>query len=159
MDVSIHPADPLSDDARALIAALDAEMATLYPAQYNFPLSPETLAREAISFFVARDKNGQAIGCFAVRGHDDYAELKRMFVVSEHRGEGVSRQLLTAAHQHAAKTGFKTIRLETGDQQKAAIGLYRSAGYASCEAFADYPISSAHNIFFECRLEPEKAMA
>jgi len=159
MGLSIHPADPLSDDARALIAALDAEMATIYPAEYNFPLSPETLARDGITFFIARDVNAHAIGCIAVREYDDYAEIKRMFVVAGQRGRGVSRQLLDAAHKFAATAGFDIIRLETGDQQKAAIGLYRSSGYQSCSAFADYPVSSAHNIFFECRLKSEEAMA
>jgi len=159
MTISIHPADPLSDDARRLIAALDAEMASIYPAEYNFPLSPETLAREDIKFFVAGNDDDQAVGCIAVRAHDDYAEIKRMFVLAGYRGKGISRQLLTAAHDYAGKAGFKLVRLETGDQQKAAIGLYRSAGYEPCGTFADYPVSSAHNIFFECRLTSEEELA
>lgn len=159
MTVTVSPADPLSDDARALIAALDAEMASIYPAEYNFPLSPETLARPEITFFLARNADGKALGCVAVRAYEDFAEIKRMFVMAEARGQGVSRLLLQAAHDHAARAGFDLIRLETGDQQKAAIGLYQSAGYKPCGAFAAYPVSSAHNIFFECRLQPEGAMA
>lgn len=56
-------------------------------------------------------------------------EIKRMYVVPEHRGEGLSRKLLVALEGLAVHAGFTTVRLDTGRRQPRALALYRATGY------------------------------
>ncbi|MEE2566802.1 GNAT family N-acetyltransferase [Hyphobacterium marinum] len=158
MTVTVAAEDPRSDDARALIAALDAELSGLYEPQFNHFVSGEGLAGPGMRFFVARDGSGQPVGCVAMRPYEGFAEIKRMFVAHGARGQGISRLLLDAVHDAARADGFEFMRLETGDQQLAAIGLYESAGYRRCPAFGDYPADSPHNFCYEIRLSPAETM-
>jgi GNAT superfamily N-acetyltransferase len=81
---------------------------------------------------------GRPVACGAVRALEPgVGEIKRMFVVSEHRGEGLGRRLLEALEAEAAAMGFDRIRLDTGDRQTEAIALYRSAGYRPIAAYTD----------------------
>jgi len=159
MAVTIRVEDPRSDDATALIAALDDELSGLYEPQFNHFVSGEGLAKEGIKFFVARDDDGKALGCAALRPYDGFREIKRMFVVPQARGRGVAKRLLDAIHEAARADGHGFVKLETGDRQKAAIQLYETAGYKRCAAFGDYPDDSPHNFCYEIRLAPVKAMA
>ncbi|MEE1739044.1 GNAT family N-acetyltransferase [Streptomyces sp. BE147] len=69
---------------------------------------------------------------------DGDAELKRMYVVLEARGNGLARRLLAALEADARAAGRTRMVLETGDQQPEAIALYTSSGYAPCEKFGHY---------------------
>ena len=48
-----------------MLAALDAYCAGLYPAESNHLLTVDALVRPEVSFFVARDAAGRALGCGA----------------------------------------------------------------------------------------------
>ncbi|MCT2542557.1 GNAT family N-acetyltransferase [Streptomyces atratus] len=69
---------------------------------------------------------------------DGDAELKRMFVIPEGRGNGLARRILAALEDDARAAGRVRMVLETGDQQPEAIALYTSSGYAPCEKFGHY---------------------
>ncbi|MFE9857897.1 GNAT family N-acetyltransferase [Streptomyces sp. NPDC005780] len=69
---------------------------------------------------------------------DGDAELKRMFVIPEGRGQGLARRILAALEDDARAAGRTRMVLETGDQQPEAIALYLSSGYAPCEKFGHY---------------------
>jgi putative acetyltransferase len=159
VSVIVRYADPLSAEARELIAALDAGLSDHYDAENNFPMSPEELVDDKIDFFMAETFAGEKIGTIALRREQDYAEIKRMFVTPEARGQGAAKALLKAAHESAQQHGYDIVRLETGSYQTAAISLYERAGYTRCAAFGDYPAESDQNIYFECWLEPEEEMA
>ena len=152
MTISIMAEDPRDDDGVALIAELDAHLSTMYEAQYNYFLGANALAGDETVFLVARDGIGKATGCVALRDHDGYGEIKRMYVRPEARRQGVGTALLEAAHSVARALDLLNVRLETGDRQTEAIALYERAGYRPCGAFADYPEDSPHNRFFEIRL-------
>lgn len=159
MAVTLAAEDPRSADAAALIAALDAELSGLYEPQFNHFVSGEGLAGPGMRFFIARDGDGAPLGCVAMRPYDGFAEVKRMYVTPAARGQGVSRLLLQAVHEAALADGFDCVRLETGDRQTAAIGLYEASGYTRCPAFGDYPPDSPHNFCYEIRLMPAQKMA
>ena len=55
--------------------------------------------------------------------------LNDLFVVPELRQHGVARLLLSAADEHARKTGAIGIALETNPKNLAAQALYESFGY------------------------------
>jgi GNAT superfamily N-acetyltransferase len=101
---------------------------------------------------VARDDEGTALGCGALRAlGDDVAEVKRMYVVPAARGRGVSKAVLAALEDAAREHGWTTLRLETGPLQPDAIGLYTSAGYRPIGAFGAYVghPDAANSLFFE----------
>lgn len=66
------------------------------------------------------------------------AEIKRMYVVPQARGQGLSRQMLAAIEESATAAGIDFLALETGLAQPQAIGLYRSSGYTEAPAFGYY---------------------
>lgn len=69
---------------------------------------------------------------------DDDAELKRMYIVPEERGNGLARRMLSELEASAALAGRKRLVLETGTRQPEAIGLYLSAGYVETVKFGVY---------------------
>lgn len=66
------------------------------------------------------------------------AEIKRMYVVPDHRGRGLSRLVLAELERTAAAAGYDTLVLETGLKQPEAIALYLSAGYQQIPGFGYY---------------------
>ncbi|MET7366163.1 GNAT family N-acetyltransferase [Streptomyces sp. NPDC005566] len=69
---------------------------------------------------------------------DGDAEIKRMFVISEGRGNGLARRILAALEADARAAGRTRMVLETGDKQQEAIALYTSSGYTPCSKFGHY---------------------
>ncbi|MGP3947901.1 GNAT family N-acetyltransferase [Streptomyces sp. 7N604] len=68
----------------------------------------------------------------------DDAEIKRMYVVPEARGRGLSRLILAALEDNARAAGRTRMVLETGTKQPEAISLYVSSGYEPCAKFGPY---------------------
>ncbi|MEU5847686.1 GNAT family N-acetyltransferase [Saccharopolyspora shandongensis] len=69
---------------------------------------------------------------------DGDAELKRMYIAPDARGNGLARRMLSELENTAALAGRKRIVLETGIRQPEAIGLYASSGYTEIEKFGVY---------------------
>ncbi|KOV62720.1 GNAT family N-acetyltransferase [Streptomyces sp. MMG1121] len=69
---------------------------------------------------------------------DGDAELKRMYVVEQVRGQGLARRMLTALEDDARASGRLRMVLETGTKQPEAIALYTSSGYEPCTKFGYY---------------------
>jgi GNAT superfamily N-acetyltransferase len=120
------------------------------------PGSPPSAADVSV-VVVARDDDGTALGCGALRElGEGAAEVKRMYVVPSARGRGVSKAVLGALEDAARERGWTTLRLETGPLQPEAAGLYSSNGYRRIGPFgvyADNP-DAADDLFFERVLEP-----
>ncbi len=91
-------------------------------------------------FLVAR-LDGQPVGCGALRASkvdDALAEIKRMYVVPEFRGRGISRAILSELVDTARRSGYPRIRLETGTKQPEAVALYQSAGWSRIPSYGPY---------------------
>ena len=146
--ITAEPFD--SDDARRLIAGLNAGLAELYPPEQRFGpnLKPEHLEEGRGAFLVARDGE-RAVGCGAIRVLDPTtAEVKRMYVESTERGRGVGRAVLTALEEAARQLGVQRLVLETGTYQYAAIALYERAGFVQAACWGEYA-SSPTSICYE----------
>ena len=142
-----------SDEARRLIAALDAGLAQLYPPEQRFGpnLKAEHLERGHGTFLVARD-HGRAVGCGAIRVLDSTtAEAKRMYVEPDQRGKGVGRAVLAGLEAAAKQLGVRRLVLETGIYQHAALSFYRRAGFTQVDCWGEYA-SSPTSICFEKHL-------
>jgi putative acetyltransferase len=141
LSIAAEPLD--SDDARRLIAALDAGLAALYPPEQRFGtnLKAEHLEGGHGTFLVARE-NGRAIGCGAIRVLDaTTAEAKRMYVEPDQRGRGIGRAVLAGLEAAARKLGVRRLVLETGIYQDAALTLYRRAGFRQIDCWGEYASS------------------
>jgi GNAT superfamily N-acetyltransferase len=124
-------------DVRRLTAAQQAELRARYDGAGE-PGTPPSAADVSV-VLLARDDDGTAIGCGALRFlGGNVAELKRMYAIPEARGNGVSRLLLAGLEAAAVARGWTTLRLETGPRQPEAIGLYERSGYRPISAFGAY---------------------
>jgi putative acetyltransferase len=110
----------------------------LYPVEFCYLLDVSELEHPGITVFVARDE-GSALGMAALvdRG-DGTAEIKRMFVSSTARGLGIAGGLLRSLERHAASLGVRTIQLETGPLQTAALAVYARHGFERIPNFPPY---------------------
>jgi putative acetyltransferase len=117
----------------------EAFSAGLYPKESNHHLPLEALRRTEVRFFVARDGEGKALATGAMVLHDNWAEIKRMWVEEAARGRGIARQILNALMAEAGGAGIEMLRLETGVANHAALALYGKAGFKRRQPFADYP--------------------
>lgn len=136
-DLVVAAEDPRTPEAAALVAALDAENAGLYPPASQHRLSAEALARPGVIFVVAR-RQGQALACGAVVAQAGYGEIKRMYVAPARRGGGLAAAVLRRLEAGAMARGLPCLRLETGTAQPAALRFYRRAGFTPCGPFGAY---------------------
>jgi len=149
--IAVEPFD--SEDARRLIAALDAGLAELYPPEQRFGpnLKAHHLEVGRGTFLVARDGE-RAVGCGAIRLLDPTtAEAKRMYVEPDHRGKGIGRAVLAGLESAAKQLGVRRLVLETGIYQHEALSLYRRAGFTQVDCWGDYA-SSPTSVCMEKRL-------
>jgi putative acetyltransferase len=146
-----------TDEVRNLIGELEAVLSVEYPPEQRHGLKLEAIFEPHVRFFLAR-MNGEAIGCGGVALFADFAEVKRMYIREAARGRGAAQALLKRLEAEARDAGLSTLRLETGDQQHAAMRLYERAGFARCGAFGAYatmrPSAVATSVFFEKSVAP-----
>ena len=148
----IELASSATEDVRALVDELETILAAEYTPEQRHGLALDALFQPHIRFFLAQ-LDGAAVGCGGVALFDDFAEVKRMYVRNAARRQGVAGAILTRLEDEARKAGLSWLRLETGDNQIAAMQLYTRAGFRRCAAFGDYtamaPQSIATSVFFE----------
>ncbi len=68
-----------------------------------------------------------------------FAYLAELYVTPERRGQGLGRDLLTAVIEISRADGAELIDLNTSTDDRAAIGLYESAGFTNREGRPDGP--------------------
>jgi putative acetyltransferase len=154
---SIAAGDPNVLDVAALLAASETHAYRLYPPESVHMLDVRDLIGPSVRFLVARTVAGVAEGCGAiVIGSDDFAEIKRMYVVPEARGKGIGSMILRRLEAEAREAGVRVIRLETGPLQPEAIGLYRRFGYRDRGPFGAYKLDPL-SLFMEKKLGADPA--
>lgn len=147
--VSLEPA--AQPEVIALIEALDAYQVPLYPAESHHGIDMAALSGPNVLFAVARDGQGAAVACGAIVVGPAYGELKRMYTLPSHRGQGIARALLARLEAEAQARGVSEFTLETGYLQHDAIGLYERLGYRRCGPFGDYA-EDPNSVFMHKRM-------
>jgi putative acetyltransferase len=154
-DIQIEPAPTATDEVRALVDELDRVLSAEYPLEQRHGLALDAIFQPHIRFFLAR-LDGVAVGCGGVALFPDFAEVKRMYVRDVARGRGVAQAMLNRIEAESRQAGLCLLRLETGEQQIAAMRLYARAGFQHCAAFGAYaamaPQAIATSVFFEKRV-------
>ncbi len=116
-----------TDPARLDVAAMHAYLTRAY---WSPGIPIETVQRAAcnsLCFGLYERAGGAQVGLArVVTDHATFAYLCDVYVLEEHRGRGLARELLRAVMAHPALTGARRAMLATRD----AHGLYRHAGFA-----------------------------
>ena len=124
----------------------DNELASL-PGKYAPPLG---------ALLIARDANGEAVGCVAMRplpsapGEGSVCEMKRLYVAPEGRGRGLGKALALAIIEAAGAAGHSEMVLDTLPTMHDAQSLYRALGFSEIAPYYDTPI--AGTVFMSLRL-------
>jgi GNAT superfamily N-acetyltransferase len=140
--VRIEAVSAASVEARVLVALYVDEIAASFPAGFDPDASvsadPDELTPPRGVFLVVRADDGNPIGCGAVKLLDPQtAEIKRMWLAPEARGQGLGQKLLAALEDAARGLGATQGRLDTNDVLGAAMSLYRNAGWEAIPAYND----------------------
>jgi GNAT superfamily N-acetyltransferase len=151
----VRLADPAAPESRALVAAMEEEIEDLYADRpgsiHSVGAQPEAMTGPDGCFLVVF-AGQRAVGCGGFKGLDaGICEVKRMYLLPEVRGLGLSARLLAALEQRAASAGYARVRLDTGDRQPAAMHLYLKSGYRE---IGDYNGNTAATHWFEKELVP-----
>jgi GNAT superfamily N-acetyltransferase len=132
-------------DAAALITEVQAEYTLRYGGPDETPLDPTMFDAPQGAFFVGYDGPVPvAMGGWRFRsdvtafGVSAVTEIKRMYVASRARRNGLARQVLAHLETTAHDAGAAVMVLETGIEQPEAIALYLSSGYSPVEGFGHY---------------------
>lgn len=150
--LTIRPEPPRQPDVVRLLDDAEAQSALLYPVESRHHAGIDALERHQVRFFVAR-LDGEAVGTGGyLPDGAGQAELKRLFVAAEARGQGIARGILAALERAARNERVHLMQLETGVHSPEALALYRRAGYRERGPFGAYapdPLS----VFMEKPLE------
>lgn len=147
--VTIEPADPFGDEARACIQAYFEELQSRFDEGFDPALTvsanPEELVPPSGLLLIAR-LDGAAVGCGALKiNGDGIGEIKRMWVAPSARGLGVAQRLLQSLEAHAVAAGVDVLRLDTNRSLTEARRLYLRNGYAEIPPYNANPY--AHHWF------------
>ena len=140
MKLRIVDVDPQSEAALSLLRAAAVEVRPLYddvlppdrPWPANDPLGPRDL-------YVVAYCDQQPIACGALREIDGItAEVRRMYVLREHRRNRIGYAVLSHLAAEARRLGYERLLLETGHRQAPAMALYEAFGFRRIAPFGPY---------------------
>ncbi|SFG27384.1 Acetyltransferase (GNAT) family protein [Duganella sp. CF458] len=133
----VAAADPCEPDAVALMAELDAALQAITGDSGRSGFSAEDTHGEAGRFAVARDAQGKALGCGALRPvGDSVAEIKRMY--ARPGSKGIGSAVLAWLEGEARRIGYRALRLETRLANRRAVQFYLAHGYRRTDNFGRY---------------------
>ena len=82
------------------------------------------------AMFVLESESGTIMGSYGLYPVSDTAcELRKMYLLAEHRGQGLGKRMLEDAIAMARRMGFSELVLETASVLVEAIALYKSFGF------------------------------
>lgn len=86
-------------------------------------------------FWLAIDDNDRVIGCIGIKKYDEYAEIKRLFIMPNLKRQGIGSQLLATLENYANDIGIKTLKIHLGDisHYSESRYFYTSKGYVEYE--------------------------
>ena len=143
--VRVEQVDPTARWTRALLVALDAELAVEgYTSEQSFEYDVAQLVESRV-LLVGAFRDNALLGIGGVEVDGEHAELKRCYVVPQHRGTGVAGAILDALVAEATVAGATVLRLETGVHQHAALRFYRRHGFHDIPRFGRY-VDSARSV-------------
>lgn len=137
MDLEILKTDSQNTDFIKLIKLLDDDLEERYgelQKQYEKHNKVDYINDVLIIYI-----NRVPVACGAFKEYDiKTVELKRIFVIKEHRRQGLSKLIINKLEELAINKGYKYALLETGIKQNEAINLYKNSGYNVIQNYEPY---------------------
>ncbi|PKP10058.1 MAG: GNAT family N-acetyltransferase [Bacteroidetes bacterium HGW-Bacteroidetes-4] len=119
-----------------LIRQLDADLTiTNGEAQAKFA---EFNRVDKVNWVIIAYHKHQPIGCGGFKINGNRAEIKRMFVNKNYRGQKIGEQILKELESWARQEGIRGTLLETGTNQYEAQNLYKKLGYTIIPNYGPY---------------------
>lgn len=128
-----------SDDSNFLhlVALLDEDLAIRDGEDHAFYAQFDTL--DHIKNGIVCYHGNLAVGCGAFKPYNSTtAEIKRMFVHPDFRGQGIATAILNELERWATELQYTNCILETGTNNPNAIQLYNKAGYSVIPNYDQY---------------------
>ena len=124
-------------DFQSLVVLLDKYLSVINGEKDSFFAAFNTI--DALQNVIVAFDQEKPIGCGAFKPYsDESAEIKRMFVQEEYRGQGIAQGVLSALETWASELGFSTCILETSKSMLPAVRLYEKYGYAVIPNYGQY---------------------
>jgi uncharacterized protein YdhG (YjbR/CyaY superfamily)/ribosomal protein S18 acetylase RimI-like enzyme len=116
-------------------AELDDRFADGFDVAAALPLGLEELT-PPLGLALLASRAGTPVGCGALKlGDPEVAEVKRVWVAPEARGQGLGGRLMDELERRARQAGRRLARLETNGALREAQAMYRSRGYREVAPF------------------------
>jgi putative acetyltransferase len=129
--------DSSDPDFRQLVEQLDKDLAIRDGDMHGFYNQFNTITN--IKHVIVAYSDGLPAGCGAFKEYTyDSAEVKRMFVRTDYRRQGIAAGILAELEKWAGDIAFQRCILETGVNQPEAIALYTKNGYSRIPNYDQY---------------------
>lgn len=140
----IVEADPDAPEALICLAAYYQLLLDTIPDlsadKLPLPLPDAAAYRPPQGVFLLALSDGMPVGCVSLRPLEgDEAEVKRLWVHPDARGQGLARRLMAALESRARALGYQRLKLDSNSALTEAITLYRRMGWADCAPYTSFP--------------------
>lgn len=140
----IRPADPDSPQAqyclRQYFDLLAAKVDAVTPDLFPLPDPHSDSYRPPRGVFLLAWSDGLPVGCVSLRPLDGAtAEVKRLWVAPDARGQGLARRLMAEIESQARALGYRALKLDTNAALTEALSLYRRTGWHETAAYSGFP--------------------
>jgi DNA-binding MarR family transcriptional regulator/GNAT superfamily N-acetyltransferase len=143
-DVQIRDADPLDPAATSSVAAYYQLLTETVPGitaeMLALPLPDAERYRSPDGAFLIAWSEDLPIGCVSLRRlGPKLAEVKRLWVHPDARGQGLGLRLMRAIEARARDLGYAHANLDSNTVLAPAISLYRSDGWTEIAPYTSAP--------------------
>ena len=140
----IVEADPDTPEALGCLAAYYGLLVEAIPDlpidKLPLPLPDAAAYRPPQGVFLLALSDGMPVGCVSLRPLQGVeAEVKRLWVHPDARGQGLARRLMAALETRARAMGYQRLKLDSNSALTDAITLYRRMGWADCAPYTSFP--------------------
>lgn len=120
-----------------LLSELASALVSITGCSGNASFDFDDMTDSRSCFAVARDDNGIALGCGAIRPFDaNTAEMKRVY--ARDKNSGVGKKVVQFLEQRAVELGYSKIILETRIVNEKAVSFYLRNGYTIIQNYGKY---------------------
>jgi GNAT superfamily N-acetyltransferase len=135
--LQLQSEDPGAADSMLLMAELSTALEAITGDSGAASFDVEDVRGPMACFVVARDGDGTAIGCGALRPlQPGVAEIKRMY--ARHGTSGVGSAVLRFLESEAVECGYQAVWLETRLVNRRAVDFYTARGYTRIANYGKY---------------------
>ena len=137
LSLKVVRTDSSHSDFQKLVEVLNQELLIRDGEEHSFYAQFNQI--DSLKHVVLVYQKDKPVGCGSIKPFSEKAaEVKRMFVLEEYRGQGIAQAVLKELEKWALELGFSECVLETGKKQVEAIRLYQKSGYFQIPNYGQY---------------------